>query len=87
MELLSPAIETVAAHRCVDAAIVLVVELISVAAIVLVGLAYVLQLSRYELQDDDIVEVADDRYLVRKNIFGVAEIHECGQDPFPVHLG
>jgi len=49
MELLSPAIETVAAHRCVDAAIVLVVELISVAAIVLVGLAYVLQLSRYEL--------------------------------------
>ena len=85
MQLLPPAVETVAAHRRIHTAVVFVVELFPVTAVVLVRFAHVLQFACDEFEDDDIVEVTDDRNIVRKNVFGIAEIHECGQNSFPVH--
>ncbi len=84
MQLLPSPVETVAPHRRVDAAIMLPVEFFAVAAVILVGFPDVLQLTRHQLEDDHVIKVPDDRYLIGKDVFGVAEIHERSEDAFPV---
>ena len=52
------------------------VEIVPEPAEVVVGLPYVLHLAGDQFDDDDVVEIADDRYIVRQDIFRVAEIDE-----------
>ena len=50
----------------------LVVELLAETAVILIGLAHVLKLSCHQFENDDIVEVTDDRDFVRKDVFDIA---------------
>jgi len=84
MQLLPPPIEAVATDRGIDAAVMFAVEFLTVTAVIPVGFTHVLQFARCEFQDNDIVEVTDDRNLIRENVFGIAEIYEGRQDSLPV---
>ena len=65
MQLLPPPIQAIAPYRCIQSAVMLVVEFLAKPAVVLVGFANVLQFARDEFQDDDVVEVTDDRLIGR----------------------
>ncbi len=84
MQLLPPPIEPIAPHCRIHIAVMFAVELVAKPAVVLVSFTNMLQFARYEFQDNDVVEIADDRNIIRKDIFRVAEIYECGQDAFTV---
>ena len=76
MQLLPPPIQAIAPHCRIHTFLMFTIELVAKPAVVLVGFANVLQFARNEFQDNDVVEIADDRDLIRKNIFGVAEVYE-----------
>ena len=84
MQLLPPAVEAVASDRCIYASVMLAVEFFAVTAVVLVSFTHMLQFARDEFQDNDVVEVTDDRYIVRENVFGITEVHEGGEDSLPI---
>ena len=84
MQLLPPPIEAIAPDGRIHIVVVFTVELVAKPAIVLVCFTNVLQLARNEFQDNDVVEIADDRNIVRKDILRVAEIYECGEDAFTI---
>ena len=80
MQLLPSAIQAIATDRGVDTAIMCAVEFVAIPAVVLVSFANMLQFAGNEFQDDDVIEIANDRDVVGKNVLGIAEIYERGQD-------
>ena len=82
MQLLPSTIQAVAADRGIDTAVMFAVEFLAKPAEILVGLPNMLQFAGNEFQDDDVIEIANDRNVIRKNVLGIAEIYECGQDVF-----
>jgi hypothetical protein len=84
--LLPPAVESIAANGRIHAGIVFAVEIVAIPAEVIIGLTDVLQFARYEFQDDDVIEIADDRNIVGQYVFRVAEIDECGQDALTIRI-
>ena len=86
MQLLPPPVAAIAPDGRLQIAVVFAVEGLAKPAIVYISFAHVLKLARDQFQDNDIIEITDDRDIIRKNIFGVAEVHECGQDALAVSL-
>ncbi len=87
MQLLPSAIQAVATDRGIDTAIMFAVEFLAKPAVVLVGLPNMLQFAGNEFQDDDVIEIANDRNVIGKNVLRVAEIYERGQDVFAFGRG
>jgi hypothetical protein len=79
MQLLPTTIQSVAANDRVDFLALLAFEVVPEAAKVLVGLAHMLQLTQDKLDNDDVVEIANNGNIVREYVFRVREVHKRRQ--------
>ena len=87
MQLLPTSVQPVTSNGCVSARSAILVEFISKSAEVDVRFPDVLQVAGHEFENDHIVQVSDDRNVIRQNIFRVAEVHERRKDALAVAIG
>ena len=87
VQLLALPVEAVAANHRVDIGSVFLFEFVAKCAEVIVGFAHMQQFTRDEFDDDDVIEVTNNRNVVREDIFGVREIDEGCQQALAIGLG
>ena len=87
MQLLPAPINPVASNNRINILAFASVEFITKLAEIFVGDPYVVQLANDELNDYDVIQVTNDRNVVRKNVLGIGKIYEGREQTFPVAFG
>ncbi len=82
VQTLSLTIQAIATNRGVNVFAVFLFEVVPIGAEIGVGLEHMHQFPGDEFEDDDIIEVTDDRNVIGKYVLGVGEVHKRGKKPF-----
>lgn len=84
MQLLALAVQAVTPNGAIDLRAVFVVKVLTKITKIVVRFANVPKISCYEFNNNDIIEIADDRNIVGQNIFGITEVDEHREQAFTI---
>jgi len=73
---LATSVDAVASDCAINRFAVFAVEFATEPAKVIIGFAYVPQFLRDEFQDNDVVQIANDRYIIGEDVFRIAKVNE-----------